>query len=265
MLSPVPPPEEPPRAKPLALGNIAHGRIAIGNVVSGFVAVGNVARGFIAIGNVAVGFIAIGNVSFGVIAIGATNAVGLVAGSFLNVVPAILSLGGMNVVPVVPYGFVALAVMVAGSYLAPGRRAEVALPEGPRAFAKLLPPGEVGWEPVTIVGIEGSSLRFRAGKVTRQAEADADVLVAARGLLAQGAPDAIASLSWRVLESSTHYRELGPESRVLECRSLRPATAPIAPWATSRELQWYLARGFRIAAAVGFACWLALLILARAS
>lgn len=254
------PPADPP--KRFQAGNLAHGRVAVGNVVSGLAAFGNVTHGFLAVGNVAVGVIAIGNVAFGVVAIGATNAIGVFAFSFINAVPGLYGASMLNLVPAVPFGFVALAALLVASFLFPGDRTRE---KERRKVVRLesIVSGELasGWVNVEIDRNSKGQARVFYGGEPAPFEFDEEIFAGAL-LVApqQRARLAFVESSTRVVADAVDYRAAGPQERVLKCTSIQLDTPRTPIWTTRQSLQWYVARTWRAAAVAGGLGYLARVI-----
>lgn len=252
------------RARWIAVGNVATGFLAFGNVVTGVIAIGNVARGFIAVGNVAIGVIAVGNVGVGILGgFGATLGFGLLAGAGVAALPVLGGVGG--VVTLSQEAPVAAILPIVGwllfSYLMPGRREA---PAGPDLIPlDLIRRGELGegWiagrarragEGAVRVDQPGGSVELAAPPEVMRALGEPG----GRGGRGRGGLEGRRALALvrgeeRLAPHEGGYREGGQRELVLTCAALAPAPPRRWPWATPGEVQWWLARAFRVGAALG--------------
>lgn len=253
---------KPPRARWFDAGNTATGFFVIGNVVTGVIAIGNVARGFIAIGNVAVGVIAIGNVGFGILGGGgATVALGLFAASGVIALPVLEGAAGItNLEATSPlFSLIPIALWAVASRVFPGQRAPRPGPAlcNPAALER----GEIheGWIRARAELAAEGRIRLVLGRGALELQAAPEALSALAGLRAMAAQSgeqtrvvALLRAEERIRQHEGGYREAGERQRVLVCAGVEAAPEPVVPWTDSGELQWWLARAWRVGALVGF-------------
>ena len=227
-----------------------------------WIAGGNTATGFIAIGNVAVGVIAIGNVGFGVAGgFGATVGLGLVAGSGVLALPVFRGFAGVaNAAEMGPLSaLLPIAAWLIASFLFQGRRTP---PSGlPLTPLQQLRSGEAGegWIRARAARGREGALRLTAGRASLDVPASPEVLDALDALVAVAGPRPRVIALLRAeerLRDRDHeggYREAGQRERMLACAALDPAPAPVLPWASPGDVQWWLGRAWRAGIVVALA------------